>query len=215
MSPEDGPGSVCHPLFSFLSQVRSGAPPSEGRHVHSQRRGRSTDRGGWGAMVHGRVCGGPVGVQAGRGAVGGGEGQGCIGTPSPPLLPGRPAYAQPLSPKRQVPASMAFETDSNRPPTALATSSNRLPNRLWGRLRGPFPSDASLGGGGGREEEEPEFRLTTRHQSRRGGGGGGGQGCIGRAVHRRRRGGYWPFSRGLDLIRHTWPRSASAREVQR
>ena len=32
---------------------------------------------------------------------------------------------------------------SNRPPTALATSSNRLPNRLWGRLSGPFPSTAS------------------------------------------------------------------------
>ena len=31
----------------------------------------------------------------------------------PPL--GRPAYAQPLSPSRQVPASMAFATDSNRP----------------------------------------------------------------------------------------------------
>ena len=33
------------------------------------------------------------------------------------------------------------------PATALVTSSNRLPNRLWGRLRGPFPSNASLGWG--------------------------------------------------------------------
>ena len=39
---------------------------------------------------------------------------------------------------------MTFVTDSNRPPTALATSSNRLSNRFWGRRRGPFPSDASL-----------------------------------------------------------------------
>ena len=43
--------------------------------------------------------------------------QGCIGrgrgTPPPP--PERPAYAQPQSPWRQVPASMEFVTDSNRP----------------------------------------------------------------------------------------------------
>ena len=31
-------------------------------------------------------------------------------------------------------ASMSFVTDSNRPPTALATPSNRLPNRFWGHL---------------------------------------------------------------------------------
>ena len=48
------------------------------------------------------------------------------GEVSAPPPPGRPAYAQPRSPWRQVPASMAFVTDSNRPPTALATSSNRL-----------------------------------------------------------------------------------------
>ena len=48
----------------------------------------------------------------------------------PPTPPGRPAYAQPLSPWRQVPASMAFVTDSNRPqllwqppPTACLTAS--------------------------------------------------------------------------------------------
>ena len=59
-------------------------------------------------------------------------GQGCIGrsggTPPPP--PGRPAYAQPLSPCHQVPASMAFVTDSyrpqplwQRPPTACPMAS--------------------------------------------------------------------------------------------
>ena len=32
-----------------------------------------------------------------------------------PPRPGRPAYAQPLSPLQQVPASVAFVTDSNRP----------------------------------------------------------------------------------------------------
>ena len=62
--------------------------------------------------------------------------------------PGRPAYARPLSPSRQVPASLACVTDSNRPPTALATSSNRLPNRLWGCLQDPFPYNASLPGRG-------------------------------------------------------------------
>ena len=44
---------------------------------------------------------------------------------------------------------MAFVTDSNRPPTALATSSNRLSNGCWGRLRGPFSSNASLRLGAG------------------------------------------------------------------
>ena len=33
-----------------------------------------------------------------------------------------------------TPASMAFVTDSNRPSTASATSSNRLSKRLWGLL---------------------------------------------------------------------------------
>ena len=45
--------------------------------------------------------------------------QGCIGrgggTPPPPPLARCPAYAQPSSVKRQVPASMAFVTDGNRP----------------------------------------------------------------------------------------------------
>ena len=52
--------------------------------------------------------------------------QGCIAMDPP----GRPAYAQPRSSWRQVPASMVFVTDSNRPPTALATSSNRLSSRV-------------------------------------------------------------------------------------
>ena len=39
---------------------------------------------------------------------------------------------------------MAFVTDSNRPPTASATSSNHLPNCCWGRLAGPFRSNATL-----------------------------------------------------------------------
>ena len=47
----------------------------------------------------------------------------------PPPPSGRPAYAQPLPPRRQVPPSMACVTDSNRPqplrqppPTACATA---------------------------------------------------------------------------------------------
>ena len=54
-------------------------------------------------------------------------------SPPPPPSPGRPAYAQPLSPQRQVPASMVFVTDSNRPqplwqppPTACLTASEVL-----------------------------------------------------------------------------------------
>ena len=54
------------------------------------------------------------------------------GKPPPP--PGHPAYAQPLSPERQVSASMAFATDSNRPqplwqppPTAYPTASGAAP----------------------------------------------------------------------------------------
>ena len=39
------------------------------------------------------------------------------------LHKGRPAYAQPLSPGRQVPPPTAFVTDSNRPPTACLTAS--------------------------------------------------------------------------------------------
>ena len=45
-------------------------------------------------------------------------------------------------------ASAGFNGICNRqlpPPTALATSSNRLSNRCWGRPGGPLPSNASLG----------------------------------------------------------------------
>ena len=64
------------------------------------------------------------------------------GTAPPPPLPECPAYAQPLSPCRQVPASTAFVTDSNRPQPLWR--SNCLPSLFWGRLRGPFPFNASL-----------------------------------------------------------------------
>ena len=136
------------------------------------------------------------------GSWGGGGRDALEGGEVPPLPPpGRPAYAQLLSPWRHVPASMAFVTDSNRhtptrfayagvnllllpqspwlmvptlgyaqdpftyganpllmprtphlfcqpPPTALATSSNRLFKRFWGPLCS-FPSNASRGRGGG------------------------------------------------------------------
>ena len=52
------------------------------------------------------------------------------GYPPPPPPPGRPACAQPLSPQRHVPASVAFVSDSNRPqplwqppPTACLSAS--------------------------------------------------------------------------------------------
>ena len=57
-------------------------------------------------------------------AEGGGGGGGvpqrdhCIGRGRgnpPPPHPGRPAYTQPLSPRRQGPGSIAFVTNSNRP----------------------------------------------------------------------------------------------------
>ena len=72
------------------------------------------------------------------------RGGGGIGRGTPPP-PGRPAYAQPLSPCRQVPASMAVVTDSNRPqplwqppPTACLTAAgaaSEVPSLLmqpWG-----------------------------------------------------------------------------------
>ena len=73
-----------------------------------------------------------------------GEGQGCT------WKGGRPADAQPLSPSRQVPASTAFATDSDRPqppwqtpPTACLTAfgaASEVPSLLmrpWGG--GPKP----------------------------------------------------------------------------
>ena len=107
------------------------------------------DRSDWGAQaLPGRASKGsvvscwegtPAGVQA-RDALEGGGG----GHPSP--LQG-PAYAQPLSPERLVPVSMAFVTDSNRPqplwqppPTACLTASGAaseapsLLMHLWSRV---------------------------------------------------------------------------------
>ena len=56
--------------------------------------------------------------------------KGCIrrGEPPPPTPPGRPAYDQPLS--SQVPASMAFVTDSNRPQPLWQPPPTACPNRL-------------------------------------------------------------------------------------
>ena len=114
------------------------------------------DTGGWLRAMKTHCCNNgchALGVTAGTGvstwtrlANGAGRCQGCIGRGEapPPPPPGRPAYAQPLSPSRQVPASMAFVTDSTRHPTALPASSNRLCTRFWGRLRGPFRSNAPL-----------------------------------------------------------------------
>ena len=63
-----------------------------------------------------------------------------------------PSRARSLCPGTvSLAASASFSGIYNRqqpPPTALATSSNRLSDRCWGRLWGPFPSNASRGGGG-------------------------------------------------------------------
>ena len=68
----------------------------------------------------------------------------------PPPPPGRPAYAQPLPPERQVPASMAFVTDSNRPqplwqppPTACLTACG-VTSEVLSRRRGNAPPPPSL-----------------------------------------------------------------------
>ena len=94
-------------------------PGAEGaaNHRHEQR-GRGSaggETGGWQCRGDTRGCG----------AVGLGGGGGLRDE-----LEGRPAYARPLSPWQQVPASMAFVTDSNRPqplwqppPTASLTAS--------------------------------------------------------------------------------------------
>ena len=78
----------------------------------------------------------------------GGHGAGGGGQPPPPPR-GRPAYAQPLSPWQQVPGSMAFATDSNRPkplwqppPTACLTAAGATSEVPSLRMH-------PLGGGGG------------------------------------------------------------------
>ena len=59
----------------------------------------------------------------------------------PPTPPGCPAYVQPLSPCRQMPASVAFVTDNNRPqplwqppPTACPTASGATSEACFLRM---------------------------------------------------------------------------------
>ena len=112
--------------------------------------------------------------QRNEGSYGGGGGRDALGgggvppPPPPSRAPSMCPATVPLTP------SASLNGICNRqqpPPTALATSSNRLLNRLWG----PFPSNASLGGGGG------DF---------------GGFGCAGLC----RGGGAWPPQRPPDLV---------------
>ena len=56
-----------------------------------------------------------LGVPGVPSGAGGGGRDALEGGEAPPPPPGRPVYAQPLSPRRQMPASVAFVTDSNRP----------------------------------------------------------------------------------------------------
>ena len=87
-----------------------------------------------------------MGVRKGLGA--GMQWRGGEVTPLP--HPGLPAYAQPLSRRRQVPASVAFVTDSNRPQplrqpptTACLTASGAVVHLyLWGHGRHLGPSQA-------------------------------------------------------------------------
>ena len=74
--------------------------------------------------------------------------QGCIGRGGrypPPPPPGRPAYAPAGVPLTAGARLNGIRNRQQPPPTALATTSNPLPNRFWDRLGGPFPSTASLG----------------------------------------------------------------------
>ena len=67
------------------------------------------------------------------------------GVPSMPLVSSRATAwgggGVPLTPSASL---NGIRNRQQPPPTASATSSNRLSNRLWGRLRGPLPSNASL-----------------------------------------------------------------------
>ena len=82
-----------------------------------------------------------------------------------PPPPPRSGYAQPLSPSRQVPASMAFVTDSNRPqplgqppltayPTAPGAASE-VPSLLM------LPWGWAVGGGG--SETQKSKSLCTKN----------------------------------------------------
>ena len=110
-----------------------------------------------------RACGG-----TGHGGTGWADPspQRCIGSPPPPP-PGRPACAQPLSPWRQVPASTAFVTDSNRPhplwqppPTACLTAS-RAASGAPALQVGPSPSRAPRARGA-RARTPSAFRILIR-----------------------------------------------------
>ena len=61
-----------------------------------------------------------------------------------------------------MPASTAFVTDSNRPQSLWQPPPTACPNRLWGRLLGPFVSNASRGVGGCvRQWERPVGRAPS------------------------------------------------------
>ena len=84
------------------------------------------------------------------------------GKPRPPPQ-GRPAYAQPRSARSQVPSSMAFVTDSNRPqalwqppPTACLTASEAASEAPASQFSRP------TGGGGGREGVEQVLAARPR-----------------------------------------------------
>ena len=102
------------PVLLFGSSGRSGgaAPPiTEGGWWKKEKKKQGGPEGQpWNRQLNGNgwvtIC--QRGGEAGMHWKGGGG-----ATPPPP--PGRPAYAQPLSPQRQVPASMAFVADNNRP----------------------------------------------------------------------------------------------------
>ena len=73
------------------------------------------------------------------------------GGANPLPLPGRPAYAQPLSSEQQVPASMALATDSHRPqplwqppPTAYLTASGADSEVTSLLMPPPPPQNAAL-----------------------------------------------------------------------
>ena len=92
-------------------------------------------RGHWGV---GCSSGGALQCRTGGGALRKrGGGQGCIGrggeVPIPPLQGAQPMPSHCL-PDGKCQLQWRFVTDSIRPPTALATFSNRLSNRFWNRL---------------------------------------------------------------------------------
>ena len=84
----------------------------------------------------------------------------AMGAPPPSPL----QDAQPTPSHCPPDAKCQFSGICNRqqpPPTASATSSNRLSNRLWGRFGGPFPSNASV------PPPHPPGSITERSPARR------------------------------------------------